>query len=378
VRTYLRTRPPARRGGSPIAVGFPRGQIAVAVVVRDGDKLRERVLVFRNGPGDPEPLVLQPPLEDLGEPDVNSPVVLSLRFGSEGDVLHVCERLPIIESASYASDLSGFGIVRSWGLSATGVGPVTLLRTWGVRPEVTLDDQGTLFSALSITGRDRYNPYTSPDTRLTGVSLWDSAEPGKPPRVLACAGEDITAVAVGTGPWVCAGESNGAVWVWNRSQPEAAPVVRQAHFGPVRAVAIGPGDDLLAAGGGDGTVAIWPLTQPDARPVILSGHQEAVNCLSFGPDGRLLASGSDDGTVRLWIIDLDLLAGLVEDRVQRNLTPTEWRRYVGPGVDYRQTCPDLPPGDDAPPSATSPPAPRFAEPLKAVGLPRLSRHETRA
>ena len=279
----------------------------------------------------------------------------------------MCEKLPVPESG--ASYLSGFGIVRSWDLSATEVEPATRLRSWGVQPQVALDDQGTLFSGLSITGRERYNPYTGP----TGVRLWDPAEPGKPPRVLACTGEDFTAVAVGAGPWVCAGESTGVVWAWDRSQPDAEPVVRQAHFGPVRAVAFGPGDDLLGAGGDDGTVAVWSLTQPEARPILLSGHQEGVNCLAFSPDGHLLASGSDDGTVRLWIIDLDLLAGLVEDRVQRNLTPAEWRRYVGPGVDYRQTCPDLPPGDDAPSSAAA-----YAEPLKEVGSPRLSRHEAKA
>jgi len=360
--------PPARRSGTLIAIGSPGHCIAVAVVGRDGEQFRERVLVFRRGPGNPEPLVLQPPLESLGGHEVHSPVILSLRFGGKGNVLHVCEKLPVLQSGADASDLSGFGIVRSWDLSATGAEPAVRLKSWGVRPQVALDDRGTLVSALSITIRDRYNP----DTRPTGVSLWDAAEPGKPPSVLACAGEEFTAVAI-DGHWICASGSTGVVWAWDRSQPDAEPVARQAHFGPVRAVALGPDDNLLAAGGDDGTIAVWLLTQAEARPILLSGLQDAVNCLAFSPDGRLLAAGCDDGTVRIWIIDLELLAGLVKDRVQRNLTPAEWRRYVGSGVDYQPTCPNLPPGDDAPSSPT-----HFAERLKDIGAPRLSRREAKA
>jgi len=69
-------------------------------------------------------------------------------------------------------------------------------------------------------------------------------------------------------------------------------------------------------------------------------------------------------------MDLDLLAGLVEERVQRNLTPSEWQRYVGPGIAYRRTCPDLPAAEDPPSSAIWRP-----EPLKGVKLSRPPQHE---
>lgn len=359
---------PSRRCGTPIALDPRGGRIAVAIVGRDGDRERERVLIFRREPDDREPLILQPPLEDLGSSGVHSPVVLSLRFAAEGGILHVCEKLPVPDSG--ASDSSGFGIVRAWDLSGTGAEPITRLKSWGVQPQVSLDDLGTLISAVSMTGRDRYDPNPGP----TGVKVWDPADLKKPPRVLGCAGDDFTAVAVSPGPRFCAAaESSGVVWVWDLSQPDAEPVARQVHFGPVLAVAFGPGDGLLAVGGDDGTVAVWALDQPEAKPIVLSGHQAAVNCLAFSPDGRLLASGSDDGTVRLWIIDLALLVELVEDRVQRNLTPTEWRRYVGPGIDYRRTCPDLPPGEDPPSSAV-----RFTEPLKGIKPSRLSQYKAEA
>jgi WD40 repeat protein len=367
---YRRLGERSRRCGAPIAIDSQGGRIAVAVVGRDGDTERERVLLFRRGPRDREPLILQPPLEDLGPSGVHSPVVLSLRFAAEGGILQVCEKLLVPDSG--ASESSGLGIVRSWELSGTGAEPVTRLRSWGVQPQVSLDDLGTLISALSMTGRDRYNP----NPRPAGVKVWDPADPGRPPRILACAGEDFTAVAVSPGPGVrlcAAAEPSGVVWVWDLSQPDAESVARQFHFGPVLAVAFGPGDGLLAAGGDDGTVAVWALDQPEAQPIVLSGHQEAVSGLAFSPDGRLLASGSDDGTVRLWIIDLALLVGLVEERVQRNLTPTEWRRYVGPGIDYRRTCPDLPPGEDSPYSAAP-----FTEPLKGMKSSRPSRHDAEA
>jgi hypothetical protein len=39
-------------------------------------------------------------------------------------------------------------------------------------------------------------------------------------------------------------------------------------------------------------------------------------------------------------------------RLTRNLTPEEWRQYLG-DEPYRKTCPNLPPGEGAPPDASA-------------------------
>jgi len=276
---------PVRRCAAPIAVDPRGGRIALAVVGRDGDADRERVLVFRRDQGEQPPLVLQPPLKDLGASGVCSPIVLALRFAAGGETLCVCDQIP------------GLDTVRAWDLSERAERPLTRLESSGVQPQLALDEAGTLFSACSMR---QWGRYSSPSREPTSVKVWDPADPEKPPRVLACAGEDFTAVAVSPGRRFCAAaESSGVVWVWDLARPDAEPVARQTHFGPVLAVAFGPGDGLLAAGGDDGTVIVWAIDQPEAKATVLSGHQSVVNCLAFSPDGRFLATGSDDSTVRL-------------------------------------------------------------------------------
>jgi hypothetical protein len=59
------------------------------------------------------------------------------------------------------------------------------------------------------------------------------------------------------------------------------------------------------------------------------------------PDGRLLATTSLDGTARIWRAEPDDLLALACAQITRNLTPDEWRQYLG-DEPYHQTCARLP------------------------------------
>jgi len=65
--------------------------------------------------------------------------------------------------------------------------------------------------------------------------------------------------------------------------------------------------------------------------------------VAFSPNGQTLASTSGDNTIRLWMPLIDSLVDLACHKVRRNLTQAEWEKYL-PGEEYRQTCPNLPPG----------------------------------
>ena len=56
-------------------------------------------------------------------------------------------------------------------------------------------------------------------------------------------------------------------------------------------------------------------------------------------------SGSYDNTIRSWITDTKIIADLVCEKVQRNLSKKEWEWFMGADIPYERTCPNLPPGE---------------------------------
>ncbi|QIG49489.1 hypothetical protein G5V57_18310 [Nordella sp. HKS 07] len=59
--------------------------------------------------------------------------------------------------------------------------------------------------------------------------------------------------------------------------------------------------------------------------------------MTFSPDGKLLATACDDKTARLWNTNLDDMLQQLCTGPGRNLSPSEWRRYVG-DLTWQPTC----------------------------------------
>jgi WD40 repeat protein len=94
--------------------------------------------------------------------------------------------------------------------------------------------------------------------------------------------------------------------------PTRKPITLTDHQGPVQAVAIAPGQKILATGSNDKTIKLWnlaPLWQnnsenpPDSNQLLidtLSGHTDRVRTLAISSDGLTLASGGNDRTIKIW------------------------------------------------------------------------------
>jgi WD40 repeat protein len=94
-------------------------------------------------------------------------------------------------------------------------------------------------------------------------------------------------------------------------------------------------------------VRLWNLRQPGDDPIVLRANQGKINSVAFSPDGARLAAGTDDQTILIWATRTEDLAQLVCGQVWRNLTLDEWRQFIGEGIPYERTCPNLPSGDVA-------------------------------
>jgi WD40 repeat protein len=96
----------------------------------------------------------------------------------------------------------------------------------------------------------------------------------------------------------------------------------------------------LASGSDDGTVTLWDLESGQALQVF-TAHTNDVNTVSWSPDGRLV-SGSGDTTLILWDTNPETWLMRVCQRVGRNLTKSEWEKYLSWKGSYdpaNKTCP---------------------------------------
>jgi tetratricopeptide (TPR) repeat protein len=144
------------------------------------------------------------------------------------------------------------------------------------------------------------------------------------------------------GTTLASASDDRTVRLWDLQTLEAAPRVLQGHEGRVGVVAFSPDGPTLASASGDRTVRLWDLRMPEAAPRVLQGHEDRVRAVAFSPDGTALASASDDRTVQLWTARTIDLVTLVCATVWRNLMLHEWRQFVGRGLPYERTCPQLP------------------------------------
>ncbi|QOJ24804.1 MAG: hypothetical protein HRU78_15095 [Gammaproteobacteria bacterium] len=151
------------------------------------------------------------------------------------------------------------------------------------------------------------------------------------------------------GKILASGSVDKTIRLWNvaTQQPLGPPLV--GHISAVRSVALSADGKILASGSDDNTVRLWDVAthQPLGAPLI--GHSDAVLSVSLSADGKTLVSGSDDNTIRLWDIAAGTLLHPSSDPwkvracriANRNLTRTEWQKYMG-NRPYRATCPELP------------------------------------
>lgn len=171
------------------------------------------------------------------------------------------------------------------------------------------------------------------------ITLWDLQQGRQTGSALTYGSASIDSLAFSAdGRRLAAGTADGNVLLWDLLSGESKPVALTGHASRVLSLAFSQDGTLLASGGADGGIVLWDLNQNSAIGQPLVGPVAAVAALAMNPGATLLAAGYADGSVLLWNIDPQQWEQRACWRAGRNLTETEWERYL-PGIPYRASCP---------------------------------------
>jgi WD40 repeat protein/class 3 adenylate cyclase len=173
------------------------------------------------------------------------------------------------------------------------------------------------------------------------VGLWDARDRRLLGRPFRAQTRDVSSVAFASdGKTLASAGGDPAANVWDvETRRRSGEPLRGA--GNLTSVRFSPDGRLIAAGTSAGAVALFDAASRQLLGEPLSGgHSGPVLSVSFAGD-RGLASAGADGRVLLWNVaqwaDEEALRRRACDVVGRNLTRSEWHRYL-PGKAYRRTC----------------------------------------
>jgi WD40 repeat protein len=113
-------------------------------------------------------------------------------------------------------------------------------------------------------------------------------------------------------------------------------VTRVTHNSFVYSIAFSPDGRYVISGSDDNTVRVWEIKT--GKEIARMAHNDSVLAVAFGPDSKYVVSGSWDGTANVWLYKTEDLIKAACDRVTRNLTRAEWKRYIGDALPYKAVC----------------------------------------
>jgi len=245
------------------------------------------------------------------------------RNGRDTQAVSIPESPAWVESVAFSRSgllvCGGEGEIRYWlpGLSETR--RIQNLGGW-IRC-LTISESGKYMVSSGDDGSNRVWRIESQDIIL------DHVLPSVGSRVRSLAINDADDVAIGT--------DDGRVFLFTLDGIEKR--VLADHRGSVTAIAFLSNDTMFATGGEDGTVRMYRLDRKHA-PIVLRAEDGSVNAMAWRPESRELVTGYSSGRVTAWLTDTAEIADSVCRVVGRDMTKSEWDRYVGKDVPYEPTC----------------------------------------
>jgi WD40 repeat protein len=175
------------------------------------------------------------------------------------------------------------------------------------------------------------------------VRFWDPATGAKLADAAFTHGDSVVGLAfTADGTRMASASTDGTVALWDARSRTVSGAPLTGGTGVFRRVAFSPDGRLLAATSDNGSVSLWDLASRQLLGRPLQGHTDAAWGVAFVEGGRTLVTSGWDGSMIFWDLHPDSWEARACALAGRNLTRSEWARYVGGA--YRRTCPQWPEG----------------------------------
>ncbi|MGD2049071.1 MAG: LuxR C-terminal-related transcriptional regulator, partial [Chloroflexota bacterium] len=127
---------------------------------------------------------------------------------------------------------------------------------------------------------------------------------------------------------------DGTARVWDVASGDLL-LTLAGHQGRVWHAAFTPDGRRIATAGADGSLILWDAGSGEQLFVLIPQLGELLS-LAFSSDGKYLAASGGDGSVRIYMMPVEELMALAQDRLTRDLTEEECRRYL-----HMERCPKI-------------------------------------
>lgn len=91
----------------------------------------------------------------------------------------------------------------------------------------------------------------------------------------------------------------------------------------------------LVSASTDGTVRIWNLDDPDRFPIVIDESKNWVKSISIDNFNAKVYAGCRDRVFRAYPLSGNELVKDLYPYMERDITPAEWKRYIGPDIPFQ-------------------------------------------
>lgn len=114
------------------------------------------------------------------------------------------------------------------------------------------------------------------------------------------------------------------------------------HKAGVYDIEFSPDGKLLASAGADKRLQMWVLEVPEDLPIVMDNNNGFIWDIDFAKGSDYLIAACHESEIRVWPTDPKILASQICPKLTRNMTPDEWKKYVGgEEIPIEPTCPNI-------------------------------------